>query len=220
MNEDKHKPVPLISLLLVVLMVIVTAELACAQHVCQGGHNCNRDGTPVDVSQVAGGNVVALDAGSSLGLGFGGAQFDVDIAQCMGSESTNWFFGAYAPQRLKENYWCHAITLANAGYIDAAEYILCTHTKLSEMPNCPGEIFRKEAKEGTAGPLTEIVEEIDDHEEEAERQHQEYQMQITDLAAQIEDLKRPRPPVVQRVIEQRPFLSDEKRAALLAVKEE
>ena len=51
MNEDKHKPVPLISLLLVVLMVIVTAELACAQHVCQGGHNCNREMQARQVAQ-------------------------------------------------------------------------------------------------------------------------------------------------------------------------
>jgi len=131
---------------------------------------------------------VTTGGDSSVGLGFGGTQFDVDIAQCVGSVVDSWFI-FYSKQRLQENYWCHAITLANAGYIEAAEYMLCQHTVLSEMPDCPGKVLDRMAlpvAEGSSGPADAVAEAVEELEEHARQQFDSYQMQITDLKIELE----------------------------------
>lgn len=172
MRGDKENyPHPIISVILIVLLILATVNLALAS------------GDEIEQELE---NTIAIGGNNSLGLGFGGAQFDVDIGQCIGSEAQTWFFGIYGRQTLKENAWCHAITLINSGYTDAGEWLLCHYTYLSEMPDCPGPMFIQPETNSIVDDAS-VVEDTED--EFVQEQLMQYQMQITDLASSLDNLK-------------------------------
>jgi len=201
------KRYPLIQLLIIVMLVVAAIEVAWGQENCRG-HSCNSDGAPIDVSQSVAGPVIG--GSDSLGLGFGGPQFDVDIAQCMGTQSDSYLWNIWSKQRMTENYWCHAITLINAGYVEAGTYMLCNHTVLGEMNDCPGPLFvtaepEDNHKDEVASIKAELYSDFNDFKAE----------QMQEIAMQHEE-----PPTVHRIVQKTPFLSDSKRAALAELKEQ
>jgi len=186
-GDKKNQPIDISWWIILALALMLTMLIVPAYAQVQSN----------DMNAQTAGNIGGNDA---LALGFGGASFDVDIAQCVGSQSDTFFFGIYGKQRLRQNYWCHAITLANAGYIEAAEYMLCHHTVLSNMPDCPGNIFRPEPKgEGASGPANAVAEEVEELEQYAQEQFNDYQMQITDLSVTVQQLQDKPAQIVYRV---------------------
>jgi len=182
--NGEPKRYPLIYVLIIVLIVVAGIEVAWGQDPFQSN----------DMNTQTSGNI---GGDSNLALGFGGSQFDVDIAQCMGSASRSFVFGLFAQQRLQENYWCHAITLANAGYIEAAEFMLCKHTVLSEMgSDCPGDLLRPTKTEGTLNRVTEEIERV---EKQSQDQLSAYRMEITDLTTTVQTLEAKPAQIVYRM---------------------
>ena len=196
--------------LIVFALFLMSAPLwaqECRGHSCNGGEG---------VSTTVGGSTItnAIGGADSLALGFGGADFDVAIAGCVGSVASTYGFGAFGRQKLKEDHWCQAMSLIGAGYRDAGEFILCTETILKDMDDCPGSLAEKpsDATQDDSDMLGHA---------QAEEQHTEQLVAsmaaISDLEQKISELSRPRN--VSTVVKEE-FLTDKKRAALEALRGE
>jgi len=185
-GDKKYEPINLSWWIIVALVIVLVLLFSptWAQHECR--YNCPDD-NPIDVSQVVTGPII----GGNDYLGFGGPQFDVDIGQCMGTKSDHYIFGLWSNQRMVENYWCHAITLINAGYVDAGIFMLCKHTVLSEMDGCPGPFVELLTR-------PETTSERDDQQEMLSN-HDSLQMTLMNLQTQFDDLAKTRPQIVYRV---------------------
>lgn len=188
---------------LVILALFAMSVPLWAQE-CRG-HSCNdADGTIVDT------NLSTSISDDNLALGFGGASFDVDIGDCMGSQSDQYLFGLWGKQRMRENYWCHAMTLIQAGYVEAGSFMLCNHTILAQMPDCPGNLFEQPETASNGPSQTNSV-----TTKELEERIEQQQMELQTLANRYENMMR-RPTVIR----EQSFLTAEKRQALEALRDE
>ena len=201
---------------LFVLLLLVPA-IGLADDDCKG-HSCT--GAEVDiVSTLSGGDSnssSSVSVGGSRGYAFGGASFDVDIAQCLASRSDQILFGLWAKQRIQQNLHCMGLAYLAAGMYDAGKHILCDlkDSPLAGMPNCPGLIVED------APPPPPPVE--DTHLEEIEDQAEQIATQmamITELNEKYEALaKRPSKTVQRTVVESTPLLTREQAEALKVYK--
>lgn len=80
--------------------------------------------TNIDSVLTGGDNISENSIGGSRSYGVGMGSIDVDIAQCLGSESTGIIIVQW--QRLKENPWCMADTLDARGLHEAAARARCS----------------------------------------------------------------------------------------------
>jgi len=221
-GEKKYQPVSLFwTAVLIVALLVLWVSNAEAQHECQGGHNCNPDGVPVDVSQTVTGPIIGGD--NSFGLGIGGSNFDFDIAQCLASKGTHIIVVSWSS--LVENPVCIAQYLNTIGAYNAAARVLCKTDKLSDVYSSENECISaveipvpngngKMAEEAALHAVFILAQAKDEHEEMFIAQQQE----IAYVKEELANLKA-EPRVVYRKAKE-PFLSDAKRAALLAVKEQ
>jgi len=105
--------------LLIILLFIPIVSFA--QHECQGGHNCNKDGTPIDINNALTGGSIAGDRSYAVGLSH--SLGDVDIAQCIAS--TQWGTIIVSKQGVILNLWCVAEVYDRKGMFDNAAKARC-----------------------------------------------------------------------------------------------
>lgn len=224
-GDDKYKPFPLVSLILAVILIALTVNLAFAQGECNG-HSCNKDGSPVDVTNTLNAEGSALTTGGNdyLGLGFGGSSVRPAIGDCIFTEYDSYFI-FWDKQRGKENKHCLAMQEHLIGNHNTEARIKCRDTSIGGLYDTFDQCVISQQEhtkkpEGSSGPLDAVVEEIDQHQVVAQQQYEAAQIQMTELMEQVATLQE-RPKVAYRKAkEPEPFLTDAKRAALLAVKEE
>ena len=133
-GDRKFDPWNLLDLLLVCAAIIIVLSIAIpalAQDCGEGGYNC--DSIELASNPVIGGS-------DTLALGFGGTRFGAAIGDCMGTQARTYLWGIYGQQTLTESYWCEAANLYKMGLTEAANYVLCNHTILKTMPDCPGPL--------------------------------------------------------------------------------
>ena len=102
---------------MLIFLIISNVE---AQHECQGGHNCNDDGTVNGGDISTGGNKSLLIAPPGLG--------DVAIARCLGSEAWTLLIGG--KQKLVLNQVCMSEFYLNVGRFDLAAQALCNQPEI------------------------------------------------------------------------------------------
>lgn len=173
----------------------------------QGG---DLTGGPVNVS--TGGN-------RSFAIGIPGLG-DVDIAGCLGSEQ--WTLLVGGKQKLVINWVCLTEFYLRNGQPELAAQALCNTEVVKEYAT-------EEECEEAHGFFADVVLAMavkDSKEEDEEEEYHEEQMQMyEDMQAKIRNLEaelaKPKPvprPVQKTVVEQKPLLTAEQRAALLEIK--
>jgi len=192
---------------ILIFLIIGKAE---AQHECQGGHNCNDDGTVNltggdliggDIS--TGGNKSLLIAPPGLG--------DVAIARCLGSEAWTLLIGG--KQKLVLNQVCMAEFYLKVGRYDLAAQALCNQPGIIE--EYPSEVsceidhdFTPAIVEGEDGfDLADRNAQFDEHYELAQQQEHEIEYlreEQASLVGRIDYLTEriERAPVQQQQIQQ------------------
>lgn len=184
----------------------------CRGNSCNGGSPGDVDVETVITSQLSGGDSMAssnLNVGGSRAYAVGGPSFDVDIAQCLASKSDHYLFGVWAKQRVSQNLHCMGLAYLQAGMYEAAKHILCEvkNAPLSGMPNCPGPMMVAEPP-------------VENHDDELAEQADRIEAQmamLSELSAEIDDLRsRPLPPPTT-VVRKESALTPEQRAALARV---
>ena len=104
---------------LIGLLIVMT--LALCSKADAGGTDIDQE---TNVILSGGDNAANNSMGGSRSYGVGLGSIDVDIAQCLGSESTGILVIQW--QRLKENPWCMAETLDAKGLHGAAAKVRCS----------------------------------------------------------------------------------------------
>jgi hypothetical protein len=183
------------------------------------GHGHNHGGSDVDidtdvgVSAAGGSGGSVRDSSSALGLGAG----DVDLAQCY--RSYNYLI---VWQDSKPNPLCLAQQLMAEGNYEAAARLRCQPWSVSRAFGGKDECITALSVPPPATPPMEAI--TDDHIDDEEEFHEEQQMLYADMQAKLANLEaelnKPAPVIQRTVVEQQPYLSDEKRAKLQALLEE
>ena len=123
--------------LAVVIILSVAVPIVFAQECGEFGYNCDDNSVVTEVvtsvSNVIGGN-------ENLAIGLSSPRFGAAIGDCMGTQARTYLWGIYGQQTLTESYWCEAANLYKMGLTEAANYVLCNHTILKTMPDCPGPL--------------------------------------------------------------------------------
>jgi len=201
---------------LAIVMVVFSVSYAQQDHTCQGGHNCNDDGTvSVSTGSVSTGST-NVSTGGNRSLALVNNMGDVDISDCLGS--TQFGTPLFSKQKLVLNQVCMAEFYLSAGKYELAAMSLCN------VPEIIAE-FSTEAECEMAHdfkPVYEAVVVEDDHYEAEEEWHQEQQMLQQDYDERIAQLENQvsEPPRVTRQVVQEPWLNEDKRARLRAEIEE
>lgn len=211
-----------------IVILLLAWLLATAMSVAYAGgtditqSNDNNAQTTGDVLLSGGENTAnnsALVSGSrSYSLAAPGLS-DVDIAQCLGSESFSLIVGA--KQKLVLNHVCMAEFYMKVGKYDLAAQSLCNQPEILAEYKAKGKSDNAAEADCEAAhdfepmfhvePQPAAVEDDDEH-DELVQQVAMFEEQIAELTKQVQ-----RPKVTKQVIQQ-PFLSDDKRARLLAEK--
>jgi len=210
--------------LIIVVSVIALASQANASgdRVTQSNDMNNQTTGDVATTLNTGGN-------DALGIGFSSPSFTSAISQCLATKSSNWLFGAYGAQKIVSNYHCMGLAYLSAGMTTAGEYILCTHTELSNLPDCESAI--KEFKFPSAPPpdanaeggsnLSDVLEQFAEDDQYQREQYEEQMMLVADLQAKYDNLASADPVQVttREIVEvQQPFLISKELANELRVK--
>lgn len=214
MSRKKYKAVNglLVAGLMLVLVIIYTKN-ASAQEVITGnsGDCAGRSSACADMT---------VGGSDAFGLGLSSPSFGAAISQCVATEASNWIFGAYGRQKVVANYHCMGLSYLRSGMYDAGEFILCKHTELSDMPDCPAAVaqFNMAVQ---AMPEPEVAEE---KHEELEQIHDAQLSELMALqawatVAQMQIAELEQEPAVQTVVREVPFIDAKKRAALEELKE-
>jgi len=173
-GDRKFDPWNLLDLLLVCAAIIIVLSIAIpalAQDCGEGGYNC--DSIELASNPVIGGS-------DTLALGFGGTRFGAAIGDCMGTQARTYLWGIYGQQTLTESYWCEAANLYKMGLTEAANYVLCNHTILKTMPDCPGPL---------ASMLEEPPETVDTVESDVHQQFEIQDSRYSELAARFDAME-------------------------------
>lgn len=109
-------------ILLGALVFVSTRAWAGGDEIKQVTHVENDISTVLTGGDNTATNTASISGSRSYGVGLG--SIDVDIAQCLGSESTGIVVIQW--QRLKENPWCMADTLDAKGLHEAAAKVRCS----------------------------------------------------------------------------------------------
>jgi hypothetical protein len=217
-GRKEHEPVRLFWFVVLVAMIaVLVADISRADEI-SSGRDCAGKSSACANQLVDVPVNIAGDSSKALGLGFSSPSFGVAISQCLATKSSNWVFGAYGKQSVVSNYHCMGLAYLQAGMLTAGEYILCTHTELSDMPDCSaavGEFSRLVAPEPVETANTDDI----DAEYYAQAEMiEDQQMLIADLAAKYENLAQAEPRTIERtVVQQVPALSEKQRMALAQV---
>lgn len=132
-------------------------------------------------------NAASISGSRSYGVGLG--SIDVDIAQCLGSESTGIIVVQW--QRLKENPWCMADTLDAKGLHEAAAKVRCSIKAYSGLfldnQECMtlSTMIPKEMNVERPTAMPESVEDDDEHDREIEALY----ARLSDLEVKAADAK-------------------------------
>lgn len=165
-------------------------------------------------------NVASISGSRSYGVGLG--SIDVDIAQCLGSESTGIIVVQW--QRLKENPWCMADTLDAKGLHEAAAKVRCSIKAYSGLfldnQECM-TLSTMSPKEGHVERPTAMPESTED-DDEHDREIEALYARLSDLEAETVEAREAaeraaRRPQTQRQVVQQPYLSEQQRIALKEV---
>lgn len=197
--------------LLPVLLLLPMIAFADPDHECQGGHNCNDVFVDAGSSvTVDGGNFSSVNHNKSYAVGMG----DVDIAQCYRS----WQFLVF--QDSKVNYWCMADSLDARGLHEAAARTRCSLKAYSKLFDSNEACIA--ASVMIPAPIEPMLEQPSEEEEFQRQWLEEQQELIIELQTKIESLeKKPERKAAPRtIIEQQPFLTEDKRAKLEALRRE
>lgn len=207
MTDDRNKPFPLLYLFIIAVIFIVLVEVAFGQANCTG-HSCNDEGTPGDVNLTGGAVSNVIGGNSSRGYAVSGAQVDVDIGQCMGSVYEAWLLGIiHAEQKLIENAHCVAMNEHNIGNHSAEARIKCKQTKTGGNYDTFTDCFDEQKEhwnkeptgEGASGPADRVAEIVEENEERAQKQFEDYQMQITDLTSSVQQLEKQPAQIIYKI---------------------
>lgn len=188
-----------IGLLLLLLPGISLATDDCKGHSCNGADTVVNANSPVSVSSTV------SDTSRAFGLGLG----DVDINDCYRSYQVLIF------QDSRANLWCMANDLDARGLHDAAARVRCSLNVYSKN-------FDSKETCIAASTVQVIVPVAEDQVDEDEEEHKrELDMELALLRSEFEQKfeqaqarPAPAPRVVERVIEQKPLLSQEQIDAL------
>ena len=171
------------------LLLGVLAGKAIAQHECQGGHNCNEDGEIIAVGD------------STKVYSLGGS--DMEFNDCLATHSV--LFGLW--QSTHTNPYCEADKMDARGDHQGAAEMRCSTRKYRKVygKDCVDAVIYVPETE-----VSYVDEWADDWEDMYTAQQQEIEMVQEELASM-----KARKPVI---VEQKPFLTAEKRAALEELK--
>lgn len=171
-----------------------------------------------DMNNQTGGDI----SHESKALGFSHSLGDVDINQCLGS--TQWGSIIVSKQKLVLNKWCAAEVYDAKGLHHMAAVMRCDIPEVAKhFPDGEHCVVANKWVPKVVVQDTLVVD--DSHDEDEEEWHEEQiqlQQDYDERLAQLEErLSRPAPKVIERtVVEQKPWMTDEKRAALQKVLDE
>lgn len=182
--------------LLISLVLAANTALAQQDHTCQGGHNCNEDGTVI----LANGDSSRLYAVGGLG--------DVDIADCLASYQVFILW-----QGVKLNPWCAADKLDAIGKHGAAAKMRCSIKAVSKIygkKNCVDAVMYenplpKRSLESSHNPIAQGInrsiadEQYIDQQQEQEQQIEELATGYSVLLERIEQKERADAAVAKKI---------------------
>jgi len=123
-----------------------------------------------DVTQTLGDTIVGGHSSKSYAVGMG--SFDVDINQCLASES--WGAVVFQRQRLVENPWCMADGLDARGRHGAAAEVRCNTKTLKEIyPDKATCLAAVRYVPDNPQPPADVKEVIEEHEQQRQEQVEE-----------------------------------------------
>lgn len=201
-----------IILLFGILVGISTAAWAGGDEIKQVTHVENDVSTVLTAGDNISENSTSISGSRSYGVGLG--SIDVDIAQCLGSESTGIVVIQW--QRLKENPWCMADTLDAKGLHEAAAKVRCSidfyRQIFADNQEC---IALSTASTQEIHGEQSATEDDDEHDREIDALYAALtdleEKLVNDTNALRESHRRPQ---VQRQVVQQPYLTDEQKRAL------
>jgi hypothetical protein len=150
-----------------------------AQHECQGGHNCNDDGSVIAIDNSSGVSTSVSDSSRAFGIGGNG---DVDINDCR--------YSVQGPlsQWTRPNHWCEAEKLIAIGFFEAGILMFCTKTTVKDLyastDSCLLEL-RQGLNPVQVPVLAAEPPEIAREHEEIEESHERYDDRFAQLEEQI-----------------------------------
>ena len=169
-----------------------------------------------DMNNQTGGDI----SHESNALGFSHSLGDVDINQCLGS--TQWGSIIVSKQKLVLNKWCAAEVYDAKGLHHMAAVMRCDIPEIlkhfADSEHCV--VANKWVPKAVIEDTVVADDRRDEDEEEWHEEQIQLQQDYDERLAQIEEQIRA-PKVIERtVVEQKPWMTDEKRAALQKVLDE
>jgi hypothetical protein len=167
--------------LVVVLLYGLTVlhNFSYAQHECQGGHNCNDDGSVIAIDNSSGVSTSVSDSSRAFGIGGNG---DVDINDCR--------YSVQGPlvQWTRPNHWCEAEKLVALGFLEAGTLMFCTKTTVKDLYDSTDSCLN-ELRQGLNPVQVPVVAtqapEIAREHEEIEESHERYEDRLAQIEEQV-----------------------------------
>lgn len=186
------------------------------------GGECNRhdDCSTADIvvtADIEGDSITNnLDTGGSRTVALGNSLGDVDIAECLGS--TQWSTPLFGRQKLNRDHTCVGFKFLAVGAYDVAAMHFCNDKDtLAEFDN---EASCEAAHNFTPPEPSEPAVTQDDYPRHEQMRDDPYEL----LLSRIEELEqRPKPrltPTMQQAPEPEPFITEQRRAELMALIED